>query len=274
MKVFITGGSGFLGKHIISQLDNKSIPVCSLSRAKYPAMKLGKVEILQGNLTDNISTKLQECDVFIHAAAHGVNPGTATWEECFSVNVSQSLKLWQHAVENGIQKFIIIGSCFEYGDSASNYSYIPVTAPLKPTGPYHSSKAAATMAALGLAKDKNLNLQVLRPFHLYGSGEPEYRFWPSLKKAASNGHDFEMTQGEQVRDFTPVEIAAKQVIESINRKITMGQPEIRNIGTGKERTLKEFAKHYWKKWNAKGQLLFGSVNYRPNEVMRYVPEIN
>ena len=274
MKVFITGGSGFLGKHIVSQLDDNGIPVCSLSRSKYTSMPSDNVEILQANMTDDISSKLQECDVLIHAAAHGVNPAKATWEECFSVNVSQSLKLWLQAVNNGIKNFIIIGSCFEYGDSASDYSCIPVTAPLKPTGPYHSSKAAATMAALGLAKDKNLNLQVLRPFHLYGSGEPEYRFWPSLKKAASNGDDFEMTQGEQVRDFTPVEMAPKQIIESINREITGGQPEIRNIGTGKEKTLKEFAEYYWKKWNAKGQLLFGSVNYRPNEVMRYVPEIN
>ena len=57
--------------------------------------------------------------------------------------------------------------------------FIPTDAPLEPTGPYHASKAAATMAALGLAVDRKLSLSVLRPFHVFGEGEEETRFWPA-----------------------------------------------------------------------------------------------
>ena len=68
--------------------------------------------------------------------------------------------------------------------------------PLEPTGAYHSAKAAATMAALGLAVDRKLALTVLRPFHVYGEGEAEGRLWPALRKAALTGVDLPMTKGE------------------------------------------------------------------------------
>jgi nucleoside-diphosphate-sugar epimerase len=151
---------------------------------------------------------------------------------------------------------------------------IPTTAPLEPTGPYHASKAAATVAALALAHMDKRECAILRPFHVYGEGEDATRFWPSLRTAALEGQDYPMTQGEQVRDFVAVEdVAARFLDVAINSNLKPGNPEIHNIGSGKPQTLRAFAEQWWNKWEARGKLLFGAIPYRENEVMRYVPQL-
>jgi len=130
------------------------------------------------------------------------------------------------------------------------------------------------MAVLALAMEQQLELIVLRPFHIFGEGQHESNFWPSLRKAALAGEDFPMTAGEQVRDFVPAEKVADVFVAALARTdLRAGEPKIENVGTGKPQTLRAFAEHWWKHWNAKGKLKIGTVPYHPNEVMRYVPEI-
>ncbi|HVY70162.1 MAG TPA: NAD-dependent epimerase/dehydratase family protein, partial [Verrucomicrobiae bacterium] len=136
-----------------------------------------------------------------------------------------------------------------------------------------ASKASATMAALALAAERQVELAVLRPFHVFGEDEPEFRFWPQLREAALRGTNFPMTAGGQVRDFVPVEEVARVFVEFLGAPLAAGRPEIYNVGTGAPRSLREFAEHWWRKWQAPGRLLPGQIPYRDNEVMRYVPKI-
>lgn len=218
---------------------------------------------------------MSKVDALIHLAAYGVVNGINDWEECFRVNVNESLALWRRAVNVGVKRFVICGSCFEYGQSGEHYDFIPVDAPLKPTSAYGASKAAATMAALALAIEYKLELVIARPFHVYGEGEDERRFWPSLRKAALSGADFPMTIGTQIRDFTPVETAASKLIDLAGAdKILMDKPFIYNMGSGRPQTLFQFANVCWTQFEATGKLLLGVVPLRENEVMRFVPRIN
>lgn len=210
-------------------------------------------------------------DVLIHFAAAGVRPGQADWQSCFDVNLNKSLHLWVSAADAGVKRFVICGSCFEYGRAAERYDFIPPTAPLEPTGPYHASKAAASMAAYALGVQRKLQLAILRPFHVFGEGEVEGRFWPSLRKAAIDGRDLPMTPGEQIRDFVPVEFVAAAFLSEISSDLIPGAPRIANVGTGNAQSLRKFAEYWWARWNAPGRLLFGAEPYRADEVMRYVP---
>ncbi len=224
---------------------------------------------------EDVSVKdLAEYDVLVHMAAHGVTTGMDDWMSCFNVNVSKSLALWQRCLQAGIKNLIICGSCFEYGKSAERYDYIPIDAPLVPTGAYHASKAAASMAAIGLAHQHPCRVTIIRPFHVFGDGEPAARLWPSLKKAALAGMDYPMTLGEQIRDFTEVSTMAGMINEVVedspNRPLGYS---ITNLGSGRPQTVREFAERAWKELNARGRLLVGAVPYRPNEVMRYVPSV-
>lgn len=275
MKIFITGGSGFIGGHVIQQALAAGHEVIALRRTGAETrIRLRKEpNWLYGNLTDDFSSVLATCDALLHLAAYGVVGGSDDWERCLQVNLTDSLNLWRKAVGAGIRRFLIVGSCFEYGRSGERYDAIPVTAPLEPTTAYSASKAAASVAAHALAVEQELQLVVARPFHVYGPGEASGRFWPSLVEAAKSGGDLPMTSGSQVRDFQPVEQAANQLLHWIQHgQLQPGMPRIANLGTGKPCSLLDFAKQEWSRFQSVGSLMPGSISYRANEIMRYVPE--
>jgi UDP-glucose 4-epimerase len=277
MKIFVTGGTGFIGGHLISRAQTEGHQVLALRRpGSLPRIVLeSQPQWLDGELVNNWSDALAGCEAFVHLAAFGVANGAHDWERCFQVNVLDSIRLWRQAISSGIRLFLIAGSCFEYGRSGERYDAIPVTAPLEPTTAYGASKAAASMAALALAKEYQLRLAVARPFHVYGEGEAPGRFWPSLVAAAKAGDDLPMTEGQQIRDFQPVELAANQLLSLLsNSSLKAGEPVVINMGTGHPTSLYAFAEREWQRHKAKGSLLPGALPYRTNEVLRYVPEVS
>lgn len=260
MKKSINDGHDVIGLRLPNHFEKINIP-------KSPTWVTGSIE-------DDLRQELDGCDVLIHLAAYGVNPKYNSWQESFRLNVAASLNLWKQAHQVGVKKIIIAGSCYEYGKSAERYEYIPCDAPLEPVNAYGASKAAATIAAMSYARENDLEIAVLRLFHVYGEGEGAGRFWPSMKKAALEGKDFLMTSGEQIRDFTPVEIVAEKFLEFATKlPIEPGNPIIQNIGTGRPQSLVNFAQKYWDIFEAKGRLMIGKVPYRKSEIMRYVPQV-
>ena len=273
MKLFVTGGTGFIGSHFLREAGQRGYQIVALRRTPSDESN-PRIEWIQGDLESCPRPALAGCDAFVHLAAHGVTDPSADWQSCFRWNVHASVALLLAACDAGVRRFMVCGSCFEYGRTAERFPAIPPGAPLLPIGPYAASKAAASMAAIGLAQQRGIELAILRPFHVYGEGEAATRFWPSLHRAAQAGEDFPMTPGEQVRDFTPVARVAATFADAITRSdLVAGQPLIENVGTGVAFTLREFAQHWWKTWGARGKLLPGAVPYRENEVMRYVPEL-
>lgn len=276
MKVFLTGGTGFIGSNLLKALIRAGHQVIALRRDEFPSSGFSHQHLQWriGKLTDDWSADLLECSGFIHLAAYGVTGSFDCWDNAFNVNVIDSLRILRQAAAFGVRRFVIFGSCFEYGRAGDQYSEIPSSAPLIPTTAYAASKASASMAAVALAAEYNLELVVLRPFHVFGPGEIESRFWPSLCKAASLGLDFPMTQGEQVRDFQPVDQTCLQTLDWLGNPLNPGQPIVANLGTGRPKTLLEFAKEEWERLGATGSLLPGAFPYRKNEVMRYVPMLS
>jgi nucleoside-diphosphate-sugar epimerase len=274
MRIFVTGGTGFIGSHFINTAHVAGHEVVALRRpgSTSPIPLTSEPKWIEGSLADDHRDSLIECDALVHLAAAGVSPQKSSWQEMFQINVADSIKLLHAAYDTGIVHHIICGSCFEYGQSASRYDFIPVDAPLEPNTGYGASKAAASIGALAMARNCIPNLTILRPFHIFGLGQHHENFWPSLRNAALSGRDFSMTSGEQIRDFTPVDDVAKEFVSELQSSKSE-MPNIRNLGTGKPQTLAEFARHWWKYWNASGNLLIGKESYRPNEVMRYVPEL-
>ena len=276
MKIFVTGANGFIGRNFVKLASTSGYSVTALIRSRTSCEIIGDntIQCLNKNLSELQEIDFKGHDVLVHLAAHSANHPYDTLENCLYWNVCIPLKILQFAKNAGIKKVIVAGSCFEYGLSANRYEYIPIEATLEPVSSYPISKAAASIAMIGLARQNKLDLTILRLFQVYGPGELESRLWPSLKKAATDGVDFPMTLGNQVRDFIHVQDVAKIILsETVSNKQSEG-PKIRNVGTGIPCTLADFANKWWNEWGARGQLRLGMLPYRGDEIMRIVAKID
>jgi len=276
MRIFVTGGTGFIGSHFLARAVAQGHTVLALRRpGSVPRCPVPPaVTWVEGALDDDWTSSLGACDALVHFAAVGVSPQTATWDEYFRWNVIASLGLWRQAVQGGVKRLVICGSFHEYGRAAGRYEFIPPTAELEPANAYGASKAAASLGALALARETGAGLVLLRPFTVFGEGQHEANFWPSLKAHALSGRDFPMTGGEQWRDFIPVADVAEAFMRATQSPgVRPGEPIVRNVGTGKPLRLLDFAREWWQTWKAGGKLLAGALPYRPNEMMRCVPLI-
>ena len=82
MKIFVTGGSGFIGKSFIKEASKKNNFIFSLSRKKQKKFN-PKVKNLCGKLEDDWSKYLKKTDVVVHFAAAGVQSNQAKQKEIF-----------------------------------------------------------------------------------------------------------------------------------------------------------------------------------------------
>lgn len=278
MKLFVTGGTGFVGSHFINVAHEAGHEVLALRRSAASVSRIAlerEPSWLECGMGEVCSGQLAGCDALVHLAAHTPNVPYDTLENCLLWNVIVPLGLFRKAVAVGIERFVVAGSCFEYGRSGERYEYIPPDAPLEPTQTYPASKAAASVAFYQFATENNLRFSLHRIFQVFGEGEASTRLWPSLRAAAVLGQDFSMTPSEQIRDFIPVEDVAQQLLVACLRQdVEAGMPVVENLGTGVPTTLRRFAEYWWDIWEAKGRLAFGDKPYRDGEVMRYVPLIS
>lgn len=275
MRIFVTGSTGFIGSNFLNLAFSQGHEILALRRSNESLPRiplLFRPNWLTKQLDEVSSVDLKGIDVVVHLAAHSMVPPYDSIENCFYWNVMAPIRLFNEAIKAGVKKFVVAGSCFEYGLSGEDYDFIPVTAPLRPTLTYAASKAAASIAFSQLAIEKSLDVTYLRIFHVFGEGEDESRLWPSLRKAAELGLDFPMTKGEQVRDFIHVDqVVDKLLNHCLQRNSQSVRFEIFNVGSGTPQSIADFAQFWWKKWKAEGNLLLGQIPYRQGEVFRYVP---
>lgn len=276
MKLFVTGATGFIGTHFIGQALAEGHDVVALRRTgslcRFPLAV--QPRWLDGALDGDWSEMLRGCDALVHLAAHTPNPPYAPLDECLFWNVFAPVKLARQAVSAGVRRFIVAGSCFEYGESARDVQFVDTTTPLKPVLSYPTSKAAASVAFEGFCREQCVQLKILRVFQVFGEGEQESRFWPSLRHAARSGLDFPMSEGNQIRDFIPVETVAASFLHHLKASDNApGVPECHDIGTGISQSLYDFACHWWTHWGASGNLMRGAIPRRAGEIHRLVPRL-
>jgi len=181
----------------------------------------------------------------------------------------------EESIKANVKRCIFTGTCHEYGLSSDKYKMIPSNAPLIPTNNYARSKVASFYMLEALCEKYQTEFIYPRIFSAYGLGQNKLNFWPSLRNAALNGLDFKMTKGNQIRDFIPVEEVVKHLINCCFRKdVIKGIPLVFNIGSGSPTSIIDFAKKEWKRFNAKGKLLNGSIPERGNEPNSFVPDLD
>ena len=271
-KIFVTGACGFIGKAFVKYCNRLGFQTVSLCRSASDYKHILNTTI-RGDLTCFDSFELKSCDTLVHFAAKGVLGGMHSFSDIYKTNVYDTISLIKLCAHVGIRRIAICGSCFEFGDSAQFHKELPADAELLPKEVYGCSKALMSTCFRELVRQHSLIGLIFRPFHVYGEGEHNSRFWPSLVSSGLNGSNFELSPGKQVRDFVEVRCAVQSILEAVYSLPAYSSITYQNIGSGKSMTLLEFAKQIWSDLEATGILLPGKLDYRHTEIMRLVPSL-
>lgn len=275
MRILLTGGTGFIGSHLISELLQAGHDVLAVRRpGSEPVLPLEQQPIwLERSLLDLTANDFVGLEVVIHLASAGVSPQQASWQELEEINVAAGLQLIQLAEQAGVRRFVAAGTCFEYGSEADAWDRIPPSAPLRPANPYGASKAAGFLMLETFAIAHPIELFYGRIFTAYGEGQFSGNLWPSLRQAALAGIDFPMTDGEQIRDFIPVADVARHLRIAAERcDLHPAHPLVVNIGSGQGLRVVDFARQQWQHLGATGSLKPGAIPSRAGQLARLVAD--
>jgi 2-alkyl-3-oxoalkanoate reductase len=166
MRVAVTGGTGFLGGHLVERLlETDHEPVCLVRKTSDTTHLDGfGVETVVGSLDDPQSLRrlLQGSDAVIHGAAQ-VKAHRAI--ELHTANTEGTRSLVEAAKVEGVDRFVHISSIAAKGP-APGPEPLPATTPPAPVSYYGRSKAAAEAAVLAAQTD--FSVTIVRPPVLYG----------------------------------------------------------------------------------------------------------
>jgi len=203
-KVFLTGGSGFVGKSLFKRL-HKVKDIYLFERGSSPE-----------RLTE------YDPEVVFHCAGEIYDE-----EKMFDSNIKLTYDLLQASKNcKNLKAFIYIGSSSEYGRKQNPMKESDY---LDPTNLYEASKGAGSLLCQAFAREYHLPVMVARPFSLYGKYEPEHRFIPKLIQAVKAGWEIPIAPG--VHDFIHID----DFIDGLFLLVEKGVPgEIYNFGTGNQ----------------------------------------
>ena len=255
-KIFITGGSGFIGSNLISYLSKKNYKIICLSTKKHRP-KIKNVKYVHRKIDSNLNKYLVDVDLIIHCAASGVYK-KENKNKIFKVNYYDSIKFFKNAYKLNCKNWIFIGSSGEYGLVKNKPMSVKDTK-LKPVNNYGKSKVKFFKSLVKLKIKNKCKILYLRIFHVYGENEPKGRLYKNLIDAVQKNKDFKMTSGDEVRDFINIKSVTQKIYESFKlfkkKKLFL----IKHIATGKKTKVSDFAKFHWKKNKAKKKLLIGKM---------------
>lgn len=177
-KALVTGGTGFIGSHVVRHLLKQKVPVRCLVRAQSNRANLAglDLEYVIGDLQDpsSFKTALRDCDTLFHVAADyrlwALHP-----EEMDRVNIEGTRRLFQAAGVAGIRRIVYTSSVAAVGRPCVNGHLGVGQEELDPTpdqlvGPYKRSKFASDLLARDFAR-QGLPVVVVNPSTPIGSGD-------------------------------------------------------------------------------------------------------
>jgi dTDP-6-deoxy-L-talose 4-dehydrogenase (NAD+) len=223
MKIAVTGASGFIGRHVLTALLQHDIEIIAVTRDATRLADFSEaVRIVEMDISDPAADCFQQMgcpDILIHLAWDGL-PNYRSLHH-FEKELPRQYHFLKSMIEAGLPSLLVTGTCFEYGMQSGSLSE---EMPTKPSNPYGYAKDALRQQLEFLRSVRPFNLTWARLFYMYGEGQPDTSLYPKLKEAVLRGNKvFNMSGGEQLRDYLPVEEVARQIV-----RLAMAQ---RDIGT-------------------------------------------
>lgn len=290
MRVFITGGAGFIGSHLCDVLvaEGKEVTILdnlSTGSKNNIAHLKGKIQVTEGDIRDQklVASLVKNCDLILHmAAALGVDNILENPIESISTNFYGSEVVLGEAVK--FNKRIIISSTSEiYGKNPkqplSETDDRVVGAPQKLRWTYSDAKALEEATAHFLFLTKQLKVTTIRFFNTVGPRQTgKYGMViPRFISAAIEDSPIKIFgNGSQTRVFCHVNDAVKAILGLANDDRSIG--EVFNIGGIGEISILDLANQIIRQTNSKSIITF--VNYEDayatgyEDMERRVPDIS
>ena len=248
MKILVTGGAGFIGKHLVEFLLGKNNVVTifdnfsnSTKESINGIIKKG-AKIIEGDITkiSDIEKITGDQEIVIHLAAKiSVSESITNPSNTFLVNINGTKNILEFCEKSKINHIIVASSAAVYGEG-NQYTKITENQKLNPISPYGESKMKMEQEIEKFVKNKNLTCTILRFFNIYGLNQSDEYAGVISKflKKVNQKEDLEIFgDGLQTRDF----VSINDIVNSINNAVELKKSGIYNIATGESISIRKLA---------------------------------
>ncbi len=215
-KVLVTGGSGFIGSHLIKRLEQEGI-----SGVNYDiqAVKSShKFRMMQGDIMDydKLCFAMRNHDTVCHLAAMvGVVDCIRLESEVLKIDYESIYNIIKACEKNHVKRILFASSSEVYGDG----DYLTEESELHPKSPYGKAKMYAEEALRDYAIHSNIQVSVIRYCNIFGPGQRISFVIPIfINDLLTNTPLPICADGKQVRTYTYIDDAINGTISILNRK--------------------------------------------------------
>lgn len=244
-KFLVTGGGGFLGKHVVLEMQRKGVLEKNIIIPRSKDTDLRKIS--------NVKRILRGIDIVIHLAANvgGIGYNREYPAEIFYDNAIMGIQLLHESWRNNVKKFVALGTIccypkltpipFREKDLWNGY-------PEETNAPYGLAKKMILVQSQAYRTQYNFNSIFLLPVNLYGPGDnfnprsshviPALikKFWDAKRNGAKSVNVW--GSGKATREFLYVKDAARAIVMATEM---YNKPDPINIGAGFEISIKDLA---------------------------------
>jgi nucleoside-diphosphate-sugar epimerase len=268
MRIAVTGATGFIGRHLVRALLDRGHSVLAVARNPaniskftwHSQVKLIICDVYACELS--CAQQIAECDAVIHL----VWAGLPNYAELFHIDVNypKDYSFLKTLIELGAKQLLVTGTCLEYG---MKNGCLDESIPAEPTTPYGTAKDFLRRSLQALSEKHCFRLQWARLFYMYGSGQNRQSLMALLLEAIQRKDpEFNMSGGEQLRDFLPVTEVAELLVSLVENTRASG---IFNICSGKPISVRNLVEAKLREERSELKLNFGYYPYPSHEPLAF-----
>lgn len=246
MRILITGGSGFIGSHLVEHFQGKAEIVVLDNLRSGHRRNLEGLEhtFIEGSITDRAALRraMEGVDRVFHLAAMiSVPESMGDPRGCVELNVTGLLQVMEEAAAAGVAKLVLASSAAIYGDNPTVPKLESMTP--EPKSPYAITKLDGEYYLEMFRREGRLDTASLRFFNVFGPRQDPASAYaaavPIFIRKALAGEDLTIFgDGNQTRDFVHV----KDVVAALDH--VAGRPDLHgtfNVGYGRSLSINELA---------------------------------